>query len=278
MNEIELKKLWDALQTKFDVGTFDEFKSKMATPEMRKKFYDAASSKFDLGSYDAYEKRLMLHGQQTTPPKQQPNPTVVTPNKTDVNNIDTYPPCVRFGKPTANSKGVVSISGMGKYKGMYFFNNGRYLDVDSKVKSYNCKQVKSEVGDDILYKLVLDPTSLSGSTSSTGTTTTAKAKSLYHNCNAFPFKKWCRNQKIKDIQKWIGFPVKYQTGNFGPITERGLKDLKIDISAGITIDIYNQIKKEHEVAKQPNVDEPQLYPNSNTLPPERAKMGDDWVR
>ena len=59
MNEIYLKKLWDALQGNFDVGTYEEFKSHMGTPELRKKFYDVITAEhFDIGPYDAYESHL----------------------------------------------------------------------------------------------------------------------------------------------------------------------------------------------------------------------------
>ena len=59
MNEIYLKKLWDVLQNRFDVGTYDEFKSHMTTTEQRKKFYDAVNAKnFDIGPYDAFEAHL----------------------------------------------------------------------------------------------------------------------------------------------------------------------------------------------------------------------------
>lgn len=55
----DLKKLYEAVSSKFDVGSFDEFSAKMQTPEDRKSFYDVINSKgFDLGNYDEYETRL----------------------------------------------------------------------------------------------------------------------------------------------------------------------------------------------------------------------------
>jgi hypothetical protein len=58
MNE-DLDKLYKAVSSKFDVGSFDDFQSKMQTPEDRKKFYGAVTGKgFDLGDYASYEARL----------------------------------------------------------------------------------------------------------------------------------------------------------------------------------------------------------------------------
>lgn len=55
----EIKKLYDAVSQKFDVGTFDEFSGKMTDVESRKRFYDVVSEKgFDIGDYDTYEQRL----------------------------------------------------------------------------------------------------------------------------------------------------------------------------------------------------------------------------
>jgi hypothetical protein len=67
MNEIELKKLYDKLQGKLDVGTFDVFKSKMSNTASRKRFYDKYHDKlsdkgFNLGNYTDYEKRLSSGG------------------------------------------------------------------------------------------------------------------------------------------------------------------------------------------------------------------------
>lgn len=52
------QKLYSALSSKFDLGTFDEFNSKMNNPESRKKLYNSVSSNFDLGSYDEFESKI----------------------------------------------------------------------------------------------------------------------------------------------------------------------------------------------------------------------------
>lgn len=56
---VYLKRLWNALQGNLDVGTYEEFKSHMTTPELRKKFYDAVTAEnFDIGPWGAFEAHL----------------------------------------------------------------------------------------------------------------------------------------------------------------------------------------------------------------------------
>lgn len=54
------KKLYDALtNNNFELGTFDEFNSKMDNPDSRQKFYKAVSTNnFDLGSFDDFESKI----------------------------------------------------------------------------------------------------------------------------------------------------------------------------------------------------------------------------
>jgi len=70
INTAELQSLYGAVSTKFEVGTFDEFASKMDTKEKRQKFYNAASDKFDIGDYNTFEQRLLKK-------KPTPEPSVV---------------------------------------------------------------------------------------------------------------------------------------------------------------------------------------------------------
>lgn len=63
MNEIELKKIWNKLQGKLDVGNFEVFKSKMSDTDSRKRFYDKYHDKLsdkgvELGDYKTYENTL----------------------------------------------------------------------------------------------------------------------------------------------------------------------------------------------------------------------------
>ena len=52
------EKLYKALSNDFDLGSQEEFNSKMDNPESRKKLYSAVSSKFDLGSFDEFESKV----------------------------------------------------------------------------------------------------------------------------------------------------------------------------------------------------------------------------
>lgn len=57
--EKDIQSLYESVSNKFEIGTFDEFKSNMDTEEKRKSFYDVVSSKgYDLGDYNEYETRL----------------------------------------------------------------------------------------------------------------------------------------------------------------------------------------------------------------------------
>jgi len=59
MDEKELERLYNAVNSKFDIGDYNTFRTRMQTPEDRKKFYDVVGSKgFDLGEYPFYEERL----------------------------------------------------------------------------------------------------------------------------------------------------------------------------------------------------------------------------
>jgi predicted secreted Zn-dependent protease len=54
------KKLYDAVSTKFDIGSFDEFNKKMDDSSSRKKFYEAVSTDFDLGDFNTFETKISL--------------------------------------------------------------------------------------------------------------------------------------------------------------------------------------------------------------------------
>jgi hypothetical protein len=52
------KKLYSALSSKYDLGSYEEFNSKMNNPESRKKLFTAVSQNFDLGSYNEFENKV----------------------------------------------------------------------------------------------------------------------------------------------------------------------------------------------------------------------------
>jgi hypothetical protein len=50
--------------------------------------------------------------------------------------------------------------------------------------------------------------------------------SMYTPCPSFPMVYGCKSDEIREVQSCLGFEQKYQTGNFGPITMKGLGGLK----------------------------------------------------
>ncbi len=58
MPDGSLKKVYDAVSTKYDLGTYDEFQQKVQDPTRRKKLYDAVSNDFDLGDYNTFNQKL----------------------------------------------------------------------------------------------------------------------------------------------------------------------------------------------------------------------------
>ncbi|HEY6143729.1 MAG TPA: hypothetical protein VIV55_09995 [Flavobacterium sp.] len=52
------KLLYDAVSKDYDIGTYDEFKTKLQSPEKRKAFYDGVGSEYDLGTYDDFEAKV----------------------------------------------------------------------------------------------------------------------------------------------------------------------------------------------------------------------------
>jgi len=140
MNEIELKKLYEKISIKYDIGTFDEFKSKMQTVEQRKSFYDVISKKFNIGGYNDYVTRLGV-----TPPTSEDFPPCATklgkvrktPSGVDVivykssawdkPNVQLYSKSNRFIVLGGSEKGK-----MGNYK---CTESGKlFLELDSEKK------------------------------------------------------------------------------------------------------------------------------------------------
>lgn len=93
-----------------------------------------------------------------------------------------------------------------------------------------------------------DGTVTKGGTTGSGTGGGTKRKntttSQYKTCaETFPISKFCNNAKIKEIQVKLGMEKKYQTGNFGPLTEKAIlaKIPDFKVAEGITQDVYNKI-------------------------------------
>jgi hypothetical protein len=69
MNEVSLKRLWEGISKKFNIGSYDDFKVAMSDPIRRKKFYDVVTAKgFDIGTYQEFETKIGVITQQSPSP------------------------------------------------------------------------------------------------------------------------------------------------------------------------------------------------------------------
>ena len=98
---------------------------------------------------------------------------------------------------------------------------------------------------------------------STGSQTTSRRRtgrqttSQYKTCpDTFPIAKFCNNAKIKEIQVKLNMESKYQTGNFGPLTEKAIlaKIPDFKVVNGITQDDYNKIMGTVQKTETPDDD------------------------
>lgn len=64
----KLRALYNATSQKFDLGSYDDFKTKMQDPNKRQAFYGAASKQFDLGDYNTFQGKI---GYQAQTPEHQ---------------------------------------------------------------------------------------------------------------------------------------------------------------------------------------------------------------
>lgn len=73
----KVKVLYDALAGEYDLGSFDEFRSKMSDQTKRKALYDAAGKDYDLGTFDEFNRKMSPAGP-------------VAPAQTPVQGIPTF--------------------------------------------------------------------------------------------------------------------------------------------------------------------------------------------
>jgi hypothetical protein len=115
----ELNKLYEAVSSKFDVGSFEDFSAKMGDTTSRKKFYDVVSQKgFDLGEYNAYEQRLS--GQVPKKEKAEVSGELASPSANSGGSLsDTNPQSqskeAEFSVPNTEYYNNIRKS-LGKYK------------------------------------------------------------------------------------------------------------------------------------------------------------------
>lgn len=73
------KKLYSALSNKYDLGSYEEFNSKMNNADSRKKLFNSVSKDFDLGSYSEFESKIKK--KEVSQPTSQENVLVSKPKQ-----------------------------------------------------------------------------------------------------------------------------------------------------------------------------------------------------
>jgi hypothetical protein len=69
MNEQELKNLWNKINAKYKVKdlTYEQFKEKVSTQDLRRRFYEKYGAALQLGTVDEFEKRITTQSSTQTP-------------------------------------------------------------------------------------------------------------------------------------------------------------------------------------------------------------------
>lgn len=52
------KILYDAVSKKYNVGSYDEFKTKLQDQAKRKAFYEGVGKEYDLGTFDEFQQKI----------------------------------------------------------------------------------------------------------------------------------------------------------------------------------------------------------------------------
>ena len=88
------KKLYSALSNKYDLGSYEEFNSKMDNSESRKKLFTSVSKSFDLGSYNEFEGKVKKKeiSQPISQEKQLASPIQTQDTPTSSVTEETQPP------------------------------------------------------------------------------------------------------------------------------------------------------------------------------------------
>ncbi|WP_299528958.1 LPD38 domain-containing protein [Ulvibacterium sp.] len=96
--------LYDAVSDSYDVGTFEEFNSKLLDPKKRRAFYNGVSQEFELGTYEEFETKLLPSLKKKSSDSSQrilANQESVSPSPTENISSDTSEP-----ERTALEKGL----------------------------------------------------------------------------------------------------------------------------------------------------------------------------
>ena len=142
-------------------------------------------------------------------------------------------PGVTFGIGTGNvaiAKIPDGVDEKSKGKGgLTFWPNGRVISGDLSVRgNYYCKagQIKAAVAENELNEVDYNGVHIDwdGEKKTNPVPKPEKQKSKFTPCTSFPMKFGCKSDKIREVQNCLGMELKYQTGNFGPLTQKALAD------------------------------------------------------
>ena len=134
MIEANLKKLYDNVSAKFDIGDYDTFKKKMQTREGRKRFFDKVSEKYNIGTFEAMEIKLMGTG---------------CLSKIAKNKVEGKPGVYKLGNTTykfynSGSYRTWAESGEGP-KGTWACNSKGFIELNGKESSLGGSQTQQWV-------------------------------------------------------------------------------------------------------------------------------------
>lgn len=167
------KKIYDALSSNYDLGSFDDFNKKMDNKESRQKLYNSVSKDFDLGSYNDFETKIApvkkkvqststsqntksdseaLRGSSVGVEKEQNNTTSFQPNPTFGYQDPFKKSKKQENSPSLNKEfdeGTVSWK-LKKLKEKNMLHASAWNDVQEakKVSDEKVQQLKQEVEDE----------------------------------------------------------------------------------------------------------------------------------
>ena len=62
----KVKALYDGVSKDYNIGTYDEFKTKLQDPSKRKAFYEGVGKEYQLGTFEEFESKIVPRIPQTT--------------------------------------------------------------------------------------------------------------------------------------------------------------------------------------------------------------------
>ena len=126
------------------------------------------------------------------------------------------------------------------HQGLFFWPNNRAITGDGQVRgTYYCKGTSG--GGETVSATVSEQDTAGGTSdihidwdgaksgtggSGEGGISSGPARTRFTNCDSkeLPHAFGCKSDYVREVQQCLGLPQKYQTGNFGPITQKALTD------------------------------------------------------